>query len=167
MSGSSMADQLRQLGLAKKAAKKPARKGRRKGPAKAKQKDSGGEISLAAAYSERARDEQRQREATAREKRLEQQRRKEINDALAKLIKPASQNSKDADIDRFFEYAGKIRKIFVTAEQQQALNRGELGIVTFRGGYHLVTPDVVEQVVKVKDEAVAHHPQVADDDELT
>ncbi|MEM7707561.1 MAG: DUF2058 family protein [Pseudomonadota bacterium] len=161
-----MADQLRQLGLAKKTPKKPARKNRRKGAVKPQNKDAGGEITLAAAYSERARDEQRQRDATAREKRLEQQRRKALNDALAKLIKPASLNSQDADIDRFFEYAGKIRKIFVTEEQQQALNRGELGIVTFRGGYHLVLPAIVEQVAEVKEEAVAFRPQVADGDEL-
>ena len=157
-----MADQLRQLGLAKKTPKKPARKNRRKGAGQPQAKDAGGEISLAAAYSERARDEQRQRDATAREKR----RRKALNDALAKLIIPASLNSKDADIDRFFEYAGKIRKIFVTAEQQQALNQGELGIVTFRGGYHLVLPAIVEQVAEGKEEAVAHRPQVADGDEL-
>ncbi len=170
MSGSSLADQLKQLGLAPKKAPKPAKKrARQNKPGKASGKEkasSGGEISLAQAYSQRARDEQRQRDISARDKRLKQEQRKALNDALAKLVQPASQNSAAAEIDRFFEYAGKIRKIFVTAQQQQALGNGELGIVTFRGGYHLVAPAVVDAVKAIKAEAVALYPEKIDQDSL-
>ena len=104
MSGSSLADQLKQLGLAPKKAPKKSRGGKKPRKSSSKTKlgaNAGGEISLAEAYSQRASDDKRQREASAREKREKQQQRKALNDALAKIIKPASQNVKDAEIDRF------------------------------------------------------------------
>ncbi|MFK7956741.1 MAG: DUF2058 family protein [Lysobacterales bacterium] len=162
MSGSSLADQLKQLGLAPKKAPKKSRGGKKQRPNGSKGKagaKAGGEISLAEAYSQRASDDKRQREASAREKREKQQQRKALNDALAKIIKPASQNVKDAEIDRFFEHMGKIRKIFVTATQQKALNSAELGIVACRGGYHLVAPEIIPKVDALKADAVALHPQ--------
>ena len=45
---------------------------------------------------------------------------------LEELLKDKSLNSEAADIARHFPYGGKIKRIYVTAEQLTALNAGEL-----------------------------------------
>ncbi|MEM9533196.1 MAG: DUF2058 family protein [Pseudomonadota bacterium] len=158
MAGSTMADQLRSLGLAKEK-KKPAKRRKKKRPAKSPD----GDISLASAYAARARDEKSEKERTAREKRERQALQREQNLKLEKLLKPVSQNKADAEEHRFFEFAGKIRKVFVTPEQQEQLNRGELGIVALRGGYHLVEPDVVKNAAAIRADSVALDPAQANE----
>ena len=46
---------------------------------------------------------------------------------------------------RAISHGGKIRRIYCTAEQLAALNRGELGVVQRDGRYLLVSRDVAEQ----------------------
>jgi len=54
-------------------------------------------------------------------------------------------NAEAADIARHFPYGGKIKRIYVTAEQLTALNAGELGVVQLNGRYLLVTAEVLAQ----------------------
>jgi len=61
-------------------------------------------------------------------------------------FRSACRRRDEADIARNFMFNGRIRKIYVTAEQQQALAGDELGIVYLAGGYHLLENDALEAV---------------------
>ena len=156
MSGSSLSDQLLALGLAKaRPEKKKKRTKAKRRPAAPADNEN---LSLAQAYALRDSEEKKAREQSAKAKRMEAERRKKLNDAVARLVKPASLNQADAEESRFFEYLGKIRKIHVTEQQQELLNEGRLGIVSLRGGFVLLEPEVVAQVAQLKPEAVALAP---------
>jgi uncharacterized protein YaiL (DUF2058 family) len=55
-------------------------------------------------------------------------------------------------------FKGRIRKIYVTAEQLKALNSGDLGIVYLSGGYHLLP---AEQVESVRQLSAQHVPDLS------
>lgn len=98
-----------------------------------------GDIDLAKAYAIRSQKEKDERIAAEKLKQEEAARRREGKAKLVELLKTASLNVADADIARHFEYGGKIRRIYVTADQLKAVNAGELGVVQHAGRYHLVT----------------------------
>src|SRR5690606_25175986 len=55
------------------------------------------------------------------------------------FLKDKALNDAEADIARHFPYGGKIKRIYVNADQLKALNAGELGVVQLNGRYMLVT----------------------------
>ncbi|HXE76968.1 MAG TPA: DUF2058 family protein [Rhodanobacter sp.] len=154
----SLRDQLLKSGLVKpdyreRVAKQPvapkptASGGRRTRKSPAPQAAAGkDDIGLAKAYALRAEQqarERRQREqALAEEARLRRERKARMQELLA----GSALNKSGADHPRHFEYAGKIRRIYVDAEQLRALNLGELGIVQHDGRYLLVSSGVARQV---------------------
>ncbi|MBA0449721.1 DUF2058 domain-containing protein [Stenotrophomonas maltophilia] len=103
------------------------------------------EMDLAKAYAIRAQREKEERIETERLKQEEARVRREAKAKLEELLKDKSLNSEAADIARHFPYGGKIKRIYVTAEQLTALNAGELGVVQLNGRYLLVTADVLAQ----------------------
>ena len=147
----SLQDQLRALGLAKKG-KKATRPERRKGPKQRKAGKGGSksaEVSLDQAYALRRKEEQKQAGLARRKKQAEDRQRREINEAIRKIVKQHRLNDEKAEIARNFMYRGRIRKIYVTPEQQKALGSGELGIVYLTGGYHLLAPEVLDSVRRI------------------
>lgn len=123
--------------------------------AKAGKHAGGSEIDLAKAYALRAqtlaRERQQQAQAGAEEARQRRERKQAVQQALeGKLL-----NKADADLPRSFEYAGKIRRIYVDAAQLAALNRGELGVVQQGGRYLLVERAVAERVRSIDPHHVA------------
>ncbi|PSD14083.1 DUF2058 domain-containing protein, partial [Stenotrophomonas maltophilia] len=103
------------------------------------------EMDLAKAYAIRAQREKEERIEAERLKQEEARVRREAKAKLEELLKDKSLNSEAADIARHFPYGGKIKRIYVTAEQLTALNAGELGVVQLNGRYLLVTADVLAQ----------------------
>lgn len=104
------------------------------------------EIDLAKAFTLRQQDERRMREHAEREK-LEQTRlRKIAKEQIAELLKDAVLNKADADIARHFPYGGKIKRIYVNAEQLVALNAGELAVVQQAGKFCLVEVAIALQI---------------------
>ena len=99
-----------------------------------------GDIDLAKAYAIRSQREKDERIAAEKLKQEEAARRREGKVKLTELLKTASLNDPNADIARHFEYGGKIRRIYVTAEQLRRLNLGEFAVVQQGGRYHLVSP---------------------------
>jgi uncharacterized protein len=99
-----------------------------------------GEMDLGKAYAIRAQKEKDERIAAERARQEEAARRREGKQKLAELLKTAALNDGAADIARHFEYGGKIRRVYVTADQLRALNAGELAVVQQGGRYALVTP---------------------------
>jgi len=156
----SLKDQLIAAGLVKRDAAKPKPAPR---PAKypthvpvAKPPQQPAEPSLAELY--RARDLAAQKElAEAQrlnvEKALAKRARK--NQALALIAGKAVNTNEGEQVVRHFEYARKIRRIYLTAEQRTQLNAGELGIVQLDGHFSLLPHAIVAAVHAVAPEFIA------------
>ncbi len=165
----SLRDQL--LGLGFKPAAKPERKphpakqqprdgkpkaqsvGRK--PKPAQRRERGGEMDLAKAYAIRAQREKEERIEVERQKQESARIRREARARLAELLDGKALNADDADIARHFPYGGKIKRIYVTAEQLRRLNAGELGVVQQNGRYLLVTAELLAEAEKIFAPAVA------------
>ena len=113
------------------------------------------EIDLAKAYAIRAQREKDERIEAERVKQEEARLRREAKAKLEALLKDKALNDAEADIARHFPYGGKIKRIYVNAEQLKALNAGELGVVQQNGRYLLVTSDVLAEAETIFAAAVA------------
>ena len=113
------------------------------------------EPDLAQAFALRAKVERAEREAIEREAREKAEARKERKRKLQALLEGKALNKADADQPRNFEFAGKIRRVYVTADQLQQLNRGELGVVMHGGRAVVIARDVALQVQAIAPEVVA------------
>lgn len=113
------------------------------------------DIDLAKAYAIRAQKEKDERIEAERVKQEEARLRREARAKLAELLQGKALNDEAAEIARHFEYGGKIKRIYVTAEQLKALNVGELGVAQLNGRYLLVSADVLAQAEAVFAPAVA------------
>ena len=172
----SLRDQL--LGLGFKPVPKPQRESKpapaRTQPSPAARRDPGGkprpqpgqapgrrparersDIDLAKAYAIRAQKDKDERIEAERLKQEEARLRREARAKLAELLQGKALNDDAADIARHFEYGGKIKRIYVTAEQLKALNAGGLGVVQANGRYVLVAAEVLAEAEAVFAPAVA------------
>jgi len=113
------------------------------------------EIDLGKAYALRAQKEKQERIAAEAARQEEARQRREARARLAEFLKDKSLNDKDADIARHFPYGGKIKRVYVNAEQLRALNAGELGVVQLDGRYVLVTRPVLDEAEAIFAQAVA------------
>jgi len=113
------------------------------------------DIDLAKAYAIRAQKEKDERIEAERLKQEEARLRREARTKLAELLQGKALNDEAAEIARHFEYGGKIKRIYVTAEQLGALNAGELGVVQVNGRYLLVAASVLAEAEAVFAPAVA------------
>ena len=113
------------------------------------------ELDLAKAYAIRAQREKDERIEAERVKQEEARLRREAKAKLEALLKDKALNDAEADIARHFPYGGKIKRIYVNAEQLKALNAGELGVVQQNGRYLLVTSDVLAEAETIFAAAVA------------
>ncbi|MEO7073670.1 MAG: DUF2058 family protein [Rhodanobacter sp.] len=130
-----------------------ARRAPSAGAQKSAKSAAAGEIDLAKAYALRAQTQARERRQLERAAAEAARDRRERKAKLQQLLDGNVLNKADADQPRNFEYAGKIRRMYVDAQQLVALNRGELGVVQQGGRYLLVTREVAEQVRAID----AHH----------
>jgi len=113
------------------------------------------EIDLAKAYAIREQQEQQERIEAEKRQQEQAQQRRQAQAALAAFIKDKTLNDPQADIARHFPYGGKIKRIYVTAEQLKALNVGELGVLQHKGRYLLVTLSTLLEAEKLFAPAVA------------
>ena len=113
------------------------------------------DIDLAKAYAIRAQREKDERIEAERLKQEDARKRREAKAKLAGLIAGKGLNAADADHVRHFEYGGKIKRIYVNAEQLKALNAGELGVLQQDGRYLLVTAALLAEAEAIFAPAVA------------
>ena len=113
------------------------------------------DIDLAKAYAIRAQKEKDERIQAEQAKQEEARLRREARAKLEELIKDKGLNDPNADIARHFPYGGKIKRVYVNAEQLKALNAGELGVLQQNGRYLLVTAEVLAQAEEIFAQAVA------------
>ncbi|MBJ7515012.1 MAG: DUF2058 family protein [Stenotrophomonas sp.] len=135
----------------------PGNPGNRPGtrPQSARKPRSQEEMDLAKAYAIRAQREKEERIEAERQKQEDARVRREAKAKLEVLLKDASLNVEEAEIARHFPYGGKIKRIYVTADQLKALNAGELGVVQVAGRYMLVTAEMLAQAEAIFAQAVA------------
>ena len=117
--------------------------------------NKGAEMDLAKAYAIRAQREKEERIEAERQKQEAARQRREAKARLAELLKDKALNVADAEIARHFPYGGKIKRIYVTADQLKALNAGELGVVQMDGRYLLVEAAMLAQAEAIFAPAVA------------
>jgi len=131
---------------------------------------------LARAYAARRKSEEREKEAVKQRRVAEQEERRKRNLELDEIVRGNTLNRKDAEMPRYFEHMGRIRRVLCTPEQREQLNRGEIGVVNLRGSYLLVSleilgryretaPDLVPKL-EGRDEPEddgSHYPPVPDD----
>ncbi|MFL6591515.1 MAG: DUF2058 domain-containing protein [Luteimonas sp.] len=141
---------------------KPADRTQRNKPVRSRE-----DIDLAKAYAIRAQREKDERIEAERLKQEQARQRREAKARLAELLRDRMLNDPSADIARHFDYGGKIKRIYVTADQLRALNAGTLGVVQLEGRYLLVDAGVLAQAEEVFAPAVAlkvdPHAPPADD----
>lgn len=113
------------------------------------------EMDLARAYAIRAQREQQERIDAEASRQEEARRRREARAALSEFLKDKALNVADAEIARHFPYGGKIKRIYVTAEQLAALNSGQLGVMQLDGRYVLLALDVLTEAEKIYPQALA------------
>lgn len=126
-----------------------------KGAAQAQKPRTREEIDLAKAYAIRAQREKEERIEAERVKQEEARLRREAKAKLAEFVKDKGLNDAAAEIARHFPYGGKIKRIYVNAEQLKALNAGELGVVQLDGRYLLVTAAVLAEAEAIFPVSVA------------
>lgn len=124
-------------------------------PANAGKPRSQEDIDLAKAYAIRAQKEKDERLAAEAARQEAARLRREAKARFDEFIKDKALNLADADIARHFEYGGKIKRIYVSADQLKALNAGQLGVVQQNGRYLLVTAEVLEQAGAIFAQGVA------------
>lgn len=107
---------------------------------------AGNEMDLAKAFALRSQYEKRERERLEAEKQAAALLKKQAKEKVVRLLDGQLLNEADADIARHFSYGGKIRRIYVTAEQLLALNAGDLGVVQLNGRFCLVSKEVAMAV---------------------
>lgn len=146
----SLQDQLLALGLAKDKPRKPKKKSPRKpGGQRPQARKAAGEMSLDKAWALRNKEEKRSAEQKRARKIEEDRKRREINKAIKAIVEPHRLNRADAEVARNFLYRDRIRKLYVTPEQNRSLATGDLGLVYLSGGYHLLAAEHVEAVRKI------------------
>lgn len=137
------------------AARKPhdrGGQGRPQGQGKPRSRE---DIDLAKAYAIRAQREKDERIEVERQKQEEARLRREARAKLDELLQGKGLNDPNAEIARHFPYGGKIKRVYVNAEQLKALNAGELGVVQQNGRYVLVSAEVLAQAEAVFAPSVA------------
>ncbi len=109
----------------------------------ARRNNAPGPSDLARAYKAREQAELAEKERVKKERVAAQEARRKRNLELDAIIQGQTLNRKDADCPRYFEHLGRIRRVLCTPEQRDQLNAGELGVVSLRGSYLLVTLDTL------------------------
>ncbi len=153
----SLRDQLLKAGLVseedvqKARSRKPA-SGKGKRRAKAKSRPPREKDDLAAAYAARQRQERQEKQEAERRQREAAAAKKALKGKLQALVKDNLLNDPTADIAYNFTVGEKVKRIYVTAEQQRKLMAGELAIAFLDGKRNLVPAHIGEKILQLDPE---------------
>lgn len=150
----SLRDQLLKAGLKPSPGTKPQEKShsRKLGPHEPRDVS---ESDLARAFALRAKSDHAERVAAEREAREKAAAKKKRKRKLQELLGGKALNKADAEQVRNFEFADKIRRVYVTREQLGQINAGELGVVMHAGRALLVTRETALAAQAIAPDAVA------------
>lgn len=134
---------------------RPQGKGQPQGRQDAPRRKPASEMDLGKAWALRAQREKQERIEAEQRRQEEARQRREARAKLEQLLQGKVLNDEAADIARHFEYGGKIKRIYVTAEQLRVLNAGELGVLQLNGRYLLVDAAMLAQAEEIFPQCVA------------
>ncbi len=124
---------------------------------------------LERAYAARIRAEKAEKEREKQARVADQEARRKRNLELDTLVEGKALNVADAELPRYFEHIGRIRRVLCTPEQRDKINAGELGVVSLRGGYLIVEPEVLEAYKAIAPDLVpdlaGKEPDAPEDDD--
>ncbi|MQX51742.1 DUF2058 domain-containing protein [Alcanivorax sediminis] len=148
---SSLQEQLMKAGLADKKKARKAKQQKREEVNKAKR----GEIELEdpAERARRLREEKAEADRQLEAQRKAEREKKEIAAQIKQMIEQSRLDRSHGDVAYQFVQDKKIKKAWVTAKQQQLLERGQVAIVALGDSYELV-PTVVAEKIHQRDEQV-------------
>lgn len=149
----SLRDQLLKAGFKPSQTAKPHTHARHK-PVPHKPREPS-EPDLAKAFALRAKVERAEREAAEREAREKAEAKRERKRKLQALLAGKALNRDEAEQVRNFEFAGKIRRVYVTPDQLRQINAGELGVVMYNGRALLVTREIALAAHAIAPEVMA------------
>ncbi len=154
----------------KKLRKVPGKSGTTAGTDREKKSD------LERAWAARKRAEAAEKERSKQARVADQEARRKRNLELDRIVEGKALNLEEAELPRYFEHLGRIRRVLCTPEQRQQLNAGGLGVVNLRGRYLIVenstleayralAPDLVPDLSGTEPEAETSgdYPPVPDD----
>ena len=98
---------------------------------------------LERAWRARRKAEKEEAERVKQARVADQEARRKRNLELDAIVEGKALNIEEAELPRYFEHLGRIRRVLCTRRQREAINSGELGIVNLRGRYLIVEPDVL------------------------
>ena len=150
--GGSLQDQLRKAGLVTEKQLRRAEKGKHKKDMQVKHGQAVDEDKLAAQNAKAAKAEQ------DRQLNEEQQRVAGQRALIAQVKQLIDNNSKlqDGDLAYNFVELKKVKKIFVSSENQLQLNKGYLAIVKTDKGYQLVPEKVARKIMERTEDVVLY-----------
>ena len=123
---------------------------------------------LERAYAARKRAEKAEKEREKQARVADQEQRRKRNLELDALVEGKALNIEDAELPRYFEHIGRIRRVLCTAEQREQINSGALGVVSLRGRYLIVDPEVLAAYRALAPDLVpdltGREPDAPDDD---
>ncbi len=169
----SLKEALRDAGLSSSKKRQKRRSGgpsqKAPSPSARSQSNEPSELDLAEAYRQRHLAEKADAQQKKQAKQAEQAARRKRNLQIEALLTNQIKNSEDAEHARYFEQAGRVRRVMCTDAQRKALNEGCLAVVMFRGAAKLVEPQVAMAVAAIAPEWVPDLTQssAATSDETT
>lgn len=98
---------------------------------------------LERAWIARRNAEKSEKERAKQARVADQEARRKRNLELDGIVEDKTLNDENAELPRYFEHLGRIRRVMCTPEQRAAINAGELAIVNLRGRYLIVEPAVL------------------------
>ncbi|MEX0916426.1 MAG: DUF2058 family protein [Wenzhouxiangellaceae bacterium] len=100
---------------------------------------------LERAWIARRKAEKDEKERVKQARVADQEARRKRNLQLDGIVEGKALNVEEAEVPRYFEHLGRIRRVLCTREQRDAINSGKLGIVNLRGRYLIVEPEILQQ----------------------
>lgn len=126
--------------------------GKTKRRAKAKSRPPHEKDDLAAAYAARQRQERKDKQEAEQRRREAAAAKKAMKSKLQALIRDNLLNDPNAEIAYNFTVGDKVKRIYVTAEQQRKLVAGELAIAFLDGKRNLVPAQIGDEILKLDPE---------------
>jgi len=104
-----------------------------------------GPSDLERAWIARRKAEKAEKERAKQARVADQEARRKRNLELDGIVQGGVLNDDGAELPRYFEHLGRVRRVMCTPEQRAAINAGELGVVNLRGRYLIVAPDILRR----------------------
>lgn len=149
----SLQDQLLNIGVVDKKKAKQAKTQKRQGAKKAKQARKSGQAvegDNTQQNLDQAKLEKQQRDRELNKQRDAERTQKALAAEVRDIIKQhAVEVPKDADVPYNFVQGKKIKKIYITAEQQAQLIRGQLAIALLEESHRLI-PDKMAEKIEIR-----------------